>query len=72
MKNIKTKIRSYLLVSILLISSLIANAQFTPISVNTTPNTSSCNANGGTFEISIPNEVLAGDNIPLNILCLAL
>lgn len=67
MKNIKSKIKNYLFVSILLISSLIANAQFTPINVNTSLNTDNCNANGGVFGVSIPNEALTGDNIPLNI-----
>lgn len=66
MKNINKIIQKILLVSVLLIG-FIANAQtFTPINVNTTAVTDSC-TNVGDFTISIPSEVLSGENIPLNI-----
>jgi len=66
MKNIYKITQKILLVSILLIS-YIAHAQFTPINVNTTPNTSSCSINGGDFIVSVPSEVLSGNNVMLNI-----
>ncbi len=49
------------------ISTSIYGQNFTPIQLNTAPNTASCTSDGSTFTASVPSEVLSGDNIPLNI-----
>ena len=51
----------------LLVILLAALQGYSQITVNTTPNISTCNLNGDTVTASVPTEVLTGDNIALNI-----
>ncbi len=67
MKKIKYNILIGLLV-VFQLNTLNGFAQNQPIQLNTTPITTSCNmGNLGVANISVPTEVLSGDNIPLNI-----
>jgi uncharacterized repeat protein (TIGR01451 family) len=67
MKKVIIKINTLLLIGLLFISLSSIAQNFQPINLNTSPITGSCSANGGSFNVSIPTEVLSGDNIPLNI-----
>ena len=59
--------KQILVILSLWISTSIYGQNFTPIQLNTIPNTASCTSDGGTFTASVPSEVLSGANIPLNI-----
>ncbi len=63
MKNQLYTSRLYVLL-VFLCTTTLAQAQ---IVLNTSPNTSTCNLGGDTVTVSVPTEVLTGDNIALNI-----
>ena len=57
----------YLVAFLYLIPSGIASAQFNPIQLDQSLNQNSCELAGAQIQISVPSEVLSGDNIALNI-----
>jgi len=57
----------FLFIGILLMSLTMQAQTFQPIQLNITPNTGSCNSNGGNFQVSVPGETLTGDLIPVEI-----
>jgi len=63
MKNQIYTSRLYVLL-VFLCTATLAQAQ---IVLNTSPNTNTCNLSGDTVTVSVPTEVLSGDNIALNI-----
>jgi uncharacterized repeat protein (TIGR01451 family) len=63
MKNQLYIPRLYVLL-VFLCTATLAQAQ---IVLNTSPNTNTCNLSGDTVTVSVPTEVLTGDNIALNI-----
>lgn len=52
---------------LLVLVLLVTKQGLAQINVNQTPKTATCSLNGANVTISVPTEVLTGDNIPLNI-----
>ncbi|MFC2110324.1 hypothetical protein ACFLRU_07125 [Bacteroidota bacterium] len=63
MENKIYTFKTYMLLVFLFATTL----GYSQISVNTTPNTSTCNLSGENVTVSVPTEALTGDNIALNI-----
>ena len=63
MKNKIYTFKTYMLLVFLFATTI----GYSQITVNNTPNTSICNLSGENVEVSVPTEVLTGDNIELNI-----
>ncbi len=56
-------LKTYLLLFFLLATL----STYSQIVLNTSPNTATCNLNGALVTVSVPSEILTGDNIALNV-----